>query len=135
PEPHPGDGRPPELCPGDGRPPQPYAGDRYPPEPYAGDRYPPQPHPGYGHPPEPYLAELAAADWSCAVGKEHRMTTPAPHTGPQLTAPAVPQLRAGIVAARWHEEITTGLLGGAQRALHDAGIAEPTVLRVPGSFE
>jgi len=63
------------------------------------------------------------------------MTTPAPHTGPQLTAPAVPQLRAGIVAARWHEEITTGLLGGAQRALHDAGIAEPTVLRVPGSFE
>src|SRR5699024_1426659 len=101
PEPHPGDGRPPELCPGDGRPPQPYAGHRYPPEPYAGDRYPPQPHPGYGHPPEPYLAELAAADWSCAVGKEHRMTTPAPHTGPQLTAPAVPQLRAGIVAARW----------------------------------
>ena len=63
------------------------------------------------------------------------MTTPAPHTGPELTAPSVPHLRAGIVAARWHEELTTGLLGGAQRALRDAEIEAPTVLRVPGSFE
>src|SRR5690625_7697168 len=63
------------------------------------------------------------------------MTTPAPHIGPELTAPSVPHLRAGIVAARWHEELTTGLLGGAQRALRDAEIEAPTVLRVPGSFE
>jgi 6,7-dimethyl-8-ribityllumazine synthase len=28
-----------------------------------------------------------------------------------------------------------GLIGGSRRALHDLGIEEPTLLRVPGSFE
>ena len=45
------------------------------------------------------------------------------------------QLRLAIVAASWHTQIMDGLLDGALRAAKDAGIAEPTVLRVPGSFE
>ena len=45
------------------------------------------------------------------------------------------QLRLAIVAASWHTTIMDGLLDGALRAAKDAGIAEPTVLRVPGSFE
>src|SRR5919107_4235013 len=45
------------------------------------------------------------------------------------------QLRLVIVAASWHTEIMDGLLDGALRAAKDAGISEPTVLRVPGSFE
>ncbi|MBW4095112.1 MAG: 6,7-dimethyl-8-ribityllumazine synthase [Acidobacteria bacterium] len=44
-------------------------------------------------------------------------------------------LRLAIVAASWHTEIMDGLLAGALRAAADAGIAEPKVLRVPGSFE
>jgi 6,7-dimethyl-8-ribityllumazine synthase len=44
-------------------------------------------------------------------------------------------LRVGVVAAHWHERITAGLLDGALRALKEAGVNEPTVLRVPGTFE
>lgn len=44
-------------------------------------------------------------------------------------------LRVGVVAAHWHERITAGLLDGALRALKEAGVDEPTVLRVPGTFE
>ncbi|MGV8876411.1 MAG: 6,7-dimethyl-8-ribityllumazine synthase [Rhodoglobus sp.] len=43
-------------------------------------------------------------------------------------------LRVTIVAGRWHEQITNGLLAGAHRALAAAG-AEVTEVRVPGSFE
>jgi 6,7-dimethyl-8-ribityllumazine synthase len=45
------------------------------------------------------------------------------------------QLKLAIVAASWHTQIMDGLLDGALRAAKDAGINEPTVLRVPGSFE
>jgi 6,7-dimethyl-8-ribityllumazine synthase len=45
------------------------------------------------------------------------------------------QLKLAIVAASWHTQIMDGLLDGALRAAKEAGIAEPTVLRVPGSFE
>ncbi|WP_022918856.1 6,7-dimethyl-8-ribityllumazine synthase [Ruania albidiflava] len=62
-------------------------------------------------------------------------TNQPPHTGPGLAAPYLPLVRVAVVAARWHEEITTGLLHGALRALADAGIEEPQVVRVPGSFE
>ncbi len=44
-------------------------------------------------------------------------------------------LRVAVVAASWHTEVMTGLLSGAERALGQAGVADPTVLRVPGSFE
>ncbi|WP_144792614.1 6,7-dimethyl-8-ribityllumazine synthase [Kocuria palustris] len=40
-----------------------------------------------------------------------------------------------IVASRWHEQIMDGLLGGAQRALAEAGVEQPRVVRVAGSFE
>ncbi len=43
-------------------------------------------------------------------------------------------LKITIVAGRWHEEITNGLLAGAHRVLAASG-AEVTEVRVPGSFE
>ncbi|MBF0816193.1 6,7-dimethyl-8-ribityllumazine synthase [Microbacterium paludicola] len=39
-----------------------------------------------------------------------------------------------IVAGTWHEQITNGLIAGAQRALDAAG-ATHHLVRVPGSFE
>ncbi|WP_104092335.1 6,7-dimethyl-8-ribityllumazine synthase [Arthrobacter sp. GMC3] len=44
-------------------------------------------------------------------------------------------LKLAIVAASWHTEIMDGLLAGALRGAADAGINNPTVVRVPGSFE
>ncbi|WP_129360880.1 MULTISPECIES: 6,7-dimethyl-8-ribityllumazine synthase [Micrococcaceae] len=45
-------------------------------------------------------------------------------------------LKVAVVAASWHEQVMNGLLDGAQRALHDAGLDESaTLVRVPGSFE
>jgi 6,7-dimethyl-8-ribityllumazine synthase len=43
-------------------------------------------------------------------------------------------LKVTIVAGRWHEQITDGLLAGAYRALEAAGV-DITEVRVPGSFE
>lgn len=43
-------------------------------------------------------------------------------------------LRVTIVAGRWHEQISEGLLAGARRTLEAAG-AEITEIRVPGAFE
>src|ERR1700712_725795 len=55
--------------------------------------------------------------------------------GARLDARAVQGLRVAVVATRWYPEITDALLAGALRALDDLGVAEPTVLRVPGAFE
>jgi 6,7-dimethyl-8-ribityllumazine synthase len=44
-------------------------------------------------------------------------------------------LRVAVVAARWHEEVMDGLLGGAKRALKDYQVEQPSIVRVPGSFE
>lgn len=44
-------------------------------------------------------------------------------------------LKVAVIAAQWHEQIMNGLLDGAERALKELGIDEPTVLRVPGTFE
>jgi 6,7-dimethyl-8-ribityllumazine synthase len=54
---------------------------------------------------------------------------------PQLTVEDVSGLRVGVVAAQWHQQITDALLDGALRALKEAGVSEPTVIRVPGTFE
>jgi 6,7-dimethyl-8-ribityllumazine synthase len=54
---------------------------------------------------------------------------------PRLTVENASGLRVGVVAARWHEQVTDALLDGALRALKEAGVPEPTVIRVPGSFE
>ncbi|MEF2978694.1 6,7-dimethyl-8-ribityllumazine synthase [Subtercola sp. YIM 133946] len=51
-------------------------------------------------------------------------TTPLDGTGLKVT----------IVAGRWHDEITNGLLAGAHRTLAAAHV-DVTELRVPGSFE
>ncbi|PYI67622.1 6,7-dimethyl-8-ribityllumazine synthase [Arthrobacter livingstonensis] len=45
------------------------------------------------------------------------------------------KLKVAIIAASWHTEIMEGLLAGALRGAADAGIENPTVIRVPGSFE
>ena len=44
-------------------------------------------------------------------------------------------LRVAVVAASWHEQVMDGLVAGALRGLADAGVAEPTVVRVPGTVE
>jgi 6,7-dimethyl-8-ribityllumazine synthase len=54
---------------------------------------------------------------------------------PRLHVQGATGLRAAVVAACWHREIADQLLAGAVRGLADCGIAEPTVVRVPGSFE
>ena len=45
--------------------------------------------------------------------------------------------RFAIVVSRFNEEITSGLLAGARRALSDAGVSEAdvTLVHVPGAFE
>ena len=44
-------------------------------------------------------------------------------------------LRVAVVAASWHTEVMDGLLAGATRACSAYGVTEPTVVRVPGTFE
>lgn len=43
-------------------------------------------------------------------------------------------LRVAIVASSWHDVVMDGLVAGATRTCHAAGI-EPVLIRVPGSFE
>ena len=54
---------------------------------------------------------------------------------PELSVRNVGDLRVAVIAAQWHEKVMDGLVNGALRALHDLGIDEPTLLRVPGSWE
>jgi 6,7-dimethyl-8-ribityllumazine synthase len=54
---------------------------------------------------------------------------------PTLEVPRCAELRLGIAATRWHERITAALLGRASAAAAEAGIAAPTVVRVPGAVE
>jgi 6,7-dimethyl-8-ribityllumazine synthase len=44
-------------------------------------------------------------------------------------------LRVAVVAASWHVQVMDGLLDGARRACKDYRVAEPLVVRVPGTFE
>ena len=54
---------------------------------------------------------------------------------PEVTVPRAPNLRVAIVAATWHPVVMGGLIAGARRVLLEAGIAEPLVVRVPGTLE
>ncbi len=54
---------------------------------------------------------------------------------PVLEVPRCAELRLGIAATRWNEHITTTLLERARAAAAEAGITEPTVVRVPGAVE
>lgn len=56
------------------------------------------------------------------------------HGAPTIS-PQGSGLRVAIVAASWHTAVMDGLLGGARRALSEAGVSEVTEMRVPGSFE
>ncbi|MEU9040887.1 MULTISPECIES: 6,7-dimethyl-8-ribityllumazine synthase [unclassified Kitasatospora] len=57
------------------------------------------------------------------------------HGAPELTIEGAADLKVAVIAAQWHDKVMNGLLDGAHRALKELGIAEPTVLRVPGTFE
>jgi 6,7-dimethyl-8-ribityllumazine synthase len=50
-------------------------------------------------------------------------------------APDASGLRLAVVAATWHAEIVDLLLERALATAKDAGVAEPTVVRVPGTIE
>ncbi|MFF7652486.1 6,7-dimethyl-8-ribityllumazine synthase [Streptomyces sp. NPDC007983] len=54
---------------------------------------------------------------------------------PELSVENCGDLRVAVIAAQWHEKVMDGLVDGARRALGELGIAQQTVLRVPGSFE
>ncbi|MFI8996557.1 6,7-dimethyl-8-ribityllumazine synthase [Streptomyces sp. NPDC053542] len=54
---------------------------------------------------------------------------------PELSVKNCGDLRVAVVAAQWHTQVMDGLVNGALRALTELGIDEPTLLRVPGSFE
>ena len=59
---------------------------------------------------------------------------------PAAGVPAMPVLdaadvRLAIVASTWHTRICDALLAGAVKVAADAGIAEPTVVRVLGAIE
>ncbi|MFF8772040.1 6,7-dimethyl-8-ribityllumazine synthase [Kitasatospora sp. NPDC015120] len=57
------------------------------------------------------------------------------HGAPDLTIDNAAGLKVAVIAAQWHEQVMNGLLDGAHRALKELGVTEPTVLRVPGTFE
>ncbi|MEU6236119.1 6,7-dimethyl-8-ribityllumazine synthase [Kitasatospora sp. NPDC047058] len=57
------------------------------------------------------------------------------HGAPELTIDNASDLKVAVIAAQWHDQVMNGLLDGAHRALKELGIADPTVLRVPGTFE
>ncbi|MER7788617.1 6,7-dimethyl-8-ribityllumazine synthase [Streptomyces sp. NPDC097640] len=54
---------------------------------------------------------------------------------PELSVENSGDLRVAVVAAQWHAQVMDGLVDGALRALRELGIAEPALLRVPGSWE
>jgi 6,7-dimethyl-8-ribityllumazine synthase len=59
---------------------------------------------------------------------------------PAVGVPDLPQLHASgltlaIVASTWHQRICDALLDGARKVAADAGIADPTVVRVLGAIE
>jgi 6,7-dimethyl-8-ribityllumazine synthase len=54
---------------------------------------------------------------------------------PALEVPRCGDLQLGIAATCWHPRITTALLDRASAAAAEAGIANPTVVRVPGAVE
>ncbi|MHA6800447.1 6,7-dimethyl-8-ribityllumazine synthase [Bounagaea algeriensis] len=54
---------------------------------------------------------------------------------PRIDVPRAEGLRIGIAAIRWHQQFVGQMLERAQEASRQAGAAEPTVVRVPGSVE
>lgn len=57
------------------------------------------------------------------------------HGVPDLPQVDASNVKLAIVASTWHTQICDALLDGARRVAKDAGIAEPTVVRVLGAIE
>ena len=56
------------------------------------------------------------------------------HGAPKIAIDAS-GIKVSVLVTSWHEEITDGLLAGAERALRAAGNNDYKVIRVPGAFE
>lgn len=54
---------------------------------------------------------------------------------PALEVPKAGDLLLGIAATRWHPRISDQLVARAVATAERAGIAEPTIVRIPGSVE
>jgi 6,7-dimethyl-8-ribityllumazine synthase len=54
---------------------------------------------------------------------------------PRLQPVDCHELRVAVVAASWHDQVMSGLIAGAQRALADHRVEAAVVVRVPGAFE
>ena len=57
------------------------------------------------------------------------------NTAPTISIPQMPNLKAIIISASWHPEICDALVAGAKRGFAAAGISNPTIKTVAGSFE
>lgn len=57
------------------------------------------------------------------------------HGVPDLPQVDASNVKLAIVASTWHTQICDALLDGARRVAKDAGIADPTVVRVLGAIE
>jgi 6,7-dimethyl-8-ribityllumazine synthase len=53
----------------------------------------------------------------------------------ELPPPDAHGLRIAVVAARWHQQVTDGLVAGAMAALSDCRVEDTGSWRVPGAFE
>ena len=54
---------------------------------------------------------------------------------PEINIAQLPHLKAIVITAAWHESICEALVAGAIRGFQAAGIAQPTLRTVAGSFE
>jgi 6,7-dimethyl-8-ribityllumazine synthase len=54
---------------------------------------------------------------------------------PQLSVSGAESFKVVLIASQWHATVMGGLLGGARRALSEAGVTDVTEVRVPGVFE
>ena len=57
------------------------------------------------------------------------------NAAPTISITQMPNLKAIIISASWHPEICDALVAGAKRGFAAAGINNPTVKTVAGSFE
>ena len=57
------------------------------------------------------------------------------NAAPTISIPQMPNLKAIIISASWHPEICAALVAGAKSGFAAAGINNPTVKTVAGSFE
>ena len=57
------------------------------------------------------------------------------HGAPTLQPVDASGLKVAVVAASWHTVVMDGLLAGAAKACAGYSVADPTILRVPGTFE